>query len=140
MKTHGLTYTPEYSAWCKMKFRCKNKKFKQHKDYGARGIKVCRQWESSFQSFLRDMGKKPFPSAQLDRIDNNSGYSPRNCRWTDSKTQQRNRRSNRLITIGFQTKPMSAWADESGIRLGTIWWRIEAGWAPDEAVSIPVRK
>lgn len=82
----------EYRAWCYMKARCKGYENKDRKYYSDRGIKVCDRWMHSegFQFFLADMGRKPNPKFSLDRIDNDKGYSPKNCRWASPSQQARN--------------------------------------------------
>lgn len=75
------TKTSEYKAWARMKHRCYCKSYDYYKDYGGRGISVCDRWMNSYDNFIEDMGVKPDLSYQLDRIDNDSGYEPKNCRW-----------------------------------------------------------
>lgn len=91
-RTHGLRHAPEYAIWLAMKNRCSNRKFKDWKYYGGRGIVVCVRWQRSFAAFYSDMGKRP-AGRSIDRRDTNGNYTPRNCRWATPLTQSRNRRS-----------------------------------------------
>ena len=91
-KTHGMTGTLEHTSWDQMRQRCMNPKHHAWKDYGGRGITVCSEWMNSFESFFRDMGRRPSVKYSLDRIDNDGNYEPGNCRWADWATQNRNRR------------------------------------------------
>jgi hypothetical protein len=91
--THGMRYTPEYGTWGRIKHRCFVENHPDYKDYGGRGITVCDEWKDSFEAFFEHVGLKPFPKAQLDRIDNNGNYEPGNVRWTTSKINNNNRRT-----------------------------------------------
>ena len=82
-----------YGVWINMKVRCKNSKNPEYKNYGGRGITVCDRWLHSFENFYEDMGDKPFPKAQIDRIDNNGNYEPNNCRWVTFAENNRNKRT-----------------------------------------------
>lgn len=91
-RRHGMAGTTEYLAWSAMKKRCHDPRNKAYRNYGARGISVCREWRESFEAFLAHIGPKPSPELSIDRIDNNRGYEPGNVRWADAQTQNRNRR------------------------------------------------
>lgn len=94
--THGHARagapSPEYRTWQSMKTRCGNPKHPKYANYGGRGITVCQEWAGSFEQFLADMGKKPHPRMSIDRIDNEQGYKPGNCRWATYKEQSANQR------------------------------------------------
>jgi hypothetical protein len=84
--------TPEHTAWVSMNQRCSNPNNPRWKDYGGRGITVCDAWRESFEAFFRDMGARPTSNHSIDRIENERGYEPSNCRWATRSEQQRNRR------------------------------------------------
>ena len=87
---HGLRYHQLYDTWLGMKQRCTNINHKNYDRYGGRGIQVCDEWMLSFPQFLADMGEKDDPSLSIDRIDNDKGYYPENCRWATPQQQRAN--------------------------------------------------
>jgi hypothetical protein len=137
-KTAGK-YSPEYSIWMNMRSRCNNPKNNRFATYGARGIAVCRRWEVDFLNFLTDMGRRPSPKHTLERIDNDQGYFPENCRWATRKEQARNRRSSRFLEFDGQTRTSAEWSELTGISQGTLHARLKAGWPVERALSEPVQ-
>ncbi len=89
---HGMVDTSEYKTWQDMKERCYRINNDHYHRYGGRGIIVCDKWKNSFMAFFADMGLKPFPKAQIDRIDNDGNYEPENCRWVSQKENARSRK------------------------------------------------
>lgn len=112
---HGKSETPEFKIWTDMHTRCYNPNANCYKDYGGRGISICKQWRESFKSFLSDMGLRPSLKHSIDRINVNGDYSPDNCRWATPSQQARNKRNNVLITIDNETKTLTEWAKHFGV-------------------------
>lgn len=113
--THGLTHSPEWAAWRRIKARCNDTRADQFARYGARGIKVCEQWLASFETFFADMGPMPEDKRTIDRIDNAKGYEPWNCRWASVTEQNRNKTSNVRLTHDGRTMTVAEWAREIGM-------------------------
>ena len=138
---HKLIYSPEYQAWSSMKSRCYNPNKTVYKDYGGRGIYVCRRWRKSFENFYKDMGRRPTKEHSIDRIDNNYGYIPFNCRWATQKEQMNNVRTNHLISFNGETLTLIQWSRKTGINRTTIYNRInKLGWTIEKSLTTPVRK
>lgn len=140
--SHGRTKSPEYKSWCHMKDRCLNPKNHKYINYGARGIRVCKEWLDSFENFLADMGDKPGPGYTIDRIDNNGNYCPSNCKWSTPKEQSNNRRSSAFVLYKGKKMTISECADTAGIPYGSIQkYRWREDWqARHGIVPLPIIK
>lgn len=129
---HGDVYSPTYGAWASMKSRCNNPSQNDFNLYKGRGITVCERW-NDYRNFLEDMGHKP-AGTSIDRIDNNKGYFPENCRWATAKQQARNKRNNRFILLNGDNKTVAEWSEITGLNYGTIISRLRLGWSSDQVL------
>lgn len=116
--------TKEYRAWVSIKQRCFDIRYKSYESYGGRGITMCEGWKNSFLQFLADVGRAPTIQHQIDRINNDGNYEPNNVRWTDRRTQCRNRRNTIYLELCGEKKSLCDWADELGLRRATIYARL----------------
>lgn len=124
-----------YKIWRCMKGRCFQKSNNRYKDYGGRGIKICREWldYSKFREWAISNGYKE--GLSIDRIDVNGDYCPENCRWATAIEQANNKRNNAYITALGDTKTATEWSRATGIDASTILERIKSGWSEERAVS-----
>jgi len=104
--------------------------------YAKRGITVCERW-NKFENFLADMGERP-AGTSLDRIDNDKGYYPENCRWADAKTQSRNKSNNSVFEINGETKTLVEWSEVYSISYMALKQRVRFGMPILEALTRPV--
>jgi len=115
---HGLKGTPEYNAWVGMRQRCNNPH--GHDRYYYAGITVCDEWNDPV-TFVKDMGLKPSPTYQLDRIDNTKGYSKENCHWVDKTPQMQNTRISKWWYVyGIQYASLTEAASAVGVTVSRI--------------------
>ena len=139
--THGHRNERIYKTWHGIKARCCNPSSDNYNNYGLRGITVCDEWKNNFQNFYDWAVKNGYrDDLSIDRIDNDKGYFPENCRWETSKGQQRNKRNNRLLTRNGETHCLAEWAEITGINRSTISDRIDKmGWTVEKALAEPPR-
>lgn len=123
-----------------MKYRCNNPRCRYYKDYGGRGIKVCEEWNSSeaFIEWSLSHGYKD--NLSIDRIDNDKGYSPDNCRWTTQEVQHNNTRRSHKVTAFGKTMTLTEWAKQVGMDRKTLRLRLEKGMTPEQALTNPLMK
>ena len=125
IKIRNLSKTRLHKIYTNMKNRCLNKNEIRYKDYGGRGIKICEEWLIRYEGFLNfydwaiNNGYKE--TLTLDRIDNNGNYCPENCRWIEISEQNRNKRTNILITINNKTRCVSDWCHLYEIKIPAIY-------------------
>jgi hypothetical protein len=133
-RKHGKTPKKLYRVWEGIHERCRDKKHISYSRYGGQGVTVCQEWSdyTVFRDWALNSGYRE--GLSIDRLNSNGNYEPSNCRWTDTKTQSRNRRSNKYITLNGETLTYADWEKKLGLSRGVIHWRISAGWTEEEAV------
>lgn len=131
---HGLSRDPIHLAWRGILARCLNPNHAAYPSYGGRGITVCDRWRESFEAFAADMGPKPTPKHEIDRIDNNAGYSPENCRWATRSENDRNRRSTVWVEFRGERRRVADLCEEFKIPRDTLAYRLRTGWMPRTGV------
>lgn len=135
---HGMHGTHLYRVWRGMKARCLNPNDPMYAYYGGRGITIVPEW-LDFAGFLAWAASTEIESNTLDRIDNDKGYSPDNCRWATAEEQQNNTRKNVRVVYRNIEMSLSQAARASGIKIATLWRRKNAGW-PDHRLFESPRK
>lgn len=135
MYKHGKSNTRIHKIWDGIKYRCNNQNATGYKNYGGRGIGVCHEWESSFESFYKwAMSNGYNDDLSIERIDYNKGYCPENCKWIPLGEQPRNRRNTRTLTYNGITKTFQEWADDIGIKYATLYSRYRKGWSVEQVL------
>lgn len=140
-KIHGMTDSRLYTIWRNMKARCLNPHERGYKNYGARGIFVCAEWESGFEKFMHwALANGYDETLEIDRIDVNGNYCPENCRFVTEDTQANNKRNNIKLTVDGVTKTIPQFAKEYNISKSTVRNRIVInGMSAKEALTKPPR-
>ncbi len=124
-----------------MRWRCYRPSRPDYPRYGGRGITVCDEWlrePRMFYQWARTHGFEPH--LQIDRIDNNKGYSPDNCRFVTRKENNRNKRTNRRLTFRGETRCLVEWVEKTGIKESTLRRRMDVcHWSVERALTTPVQ-
>ena len=140
-KTHNMSNTRLYNIWRGMKNRCNSSTGKRHKFYHDKGIKVCEEWKNSFQIFYDWAINNGYnDNLSIDRIDNDKGYYPNNCRWTNSIQQNNNQSNNIRLLYKGKEYSIKELAEQNNIKRATLYERIKRGWAIEKAITVPVNK
>lgn len=135
---HGMTDTRIHIIWMDMRSRCADL---NNPNYGGRGIKVCDEWSDDFQAFYEwAMDNGYTDELTIDRIDNEKGYSPENCRWANAETQANNKRNNIYIEYKGKTQTIPQWSRELGIKNSLLRGRYYRGWSAEDIFTIPAQK
>lgn len=135
-KQHRRTFW----RWSAMIQRCVNENNVHFQNYGGRGISVCERWRT-FANFFADMGDPPCREMTLERIDNDGGYCPANCKWVSRRENNSNRRSCRIVNHnGFEGTMKEVWRKfaHPEITYRRMMTRIDRdGWPLDKALVCP---
>ena len=135
---HGKRYEKLYGVWIGIKQRCFNPKSASYKDYGGRGISICKEWEVNFMTFYEWAHSNGYKQGlTIERIDVNGNYCPENCTWISAEKQNINKRRTVYITFKGKTQTMRAWSEELGIPYGRIQSRKLNGWSDEDTLTIP---
>ena len=139
---HGLDGTKLYHVLLAMKNRCYSPKSNSYQNYGARGITIHEEWLDNPQSFVDWSLQNGYKEGlSIDRINNDGNYEPDNCRWVEKIVQANNTRTNLYIEYNGETKTLSEWAAQYGIKMGTLYYRyVLKDWDIERALNTPVRR
>lgn len=142
---HGFRGTRFYSIWVGVRTRCnkKNKNKKRYQYYSGRGLILSRDWGRfdkfyddmyrSYRKHVKDYGEK---ETTIERINNNLGYSKKNCRWATNQEQSINKRSNTLVAFKGKIMTISEWAYSIGMKKQTLVTRLKTRkWSVERALS-----
>jgi len=130
----GRELIPEYAIWLAMRQRCLNPNYRQWHRYGGRGISICPEWDD-FYKFLKDVGSRPSPEHQLDRINNNGNYEPSNVRWATRHQQMNHMSTTVYVEHAGERLSIGDWALKLGIAKCVIATRLQRGHSAESALS-----
>ena len=142
LKHGGYTNKTEnklYMAWLGMYNRCYNSNNSQYKNYGARGIKVCKRWhknnKNGYKNFKDDLGYPPSNAHSLDRINVDGNYCKSNCKWSTAEEQGRNKRNTIKLYYLGQTLSLKDWCDKYKVNYYTARYRLYKGLSAEEILK-----
>lgn len=143
-KKHGMSSTKLYHVFYAMLQRCENEKDKRYRDYGERGIRVCDEWKANPESFLKWAMENGYKEGlTIERVDNNKGYSPENCKWITIAERQKNKRprGNMDILLEYNGKRVNLMQLSTlvGMNYHTLYFRYKRGLRLPELIT-PIKK
>ena len=138
-RTHGLSQKPGYAIWSSMRARCYSENNPAYPKYGGRGITICDEWRDTPKLFLDWLYSNGWQKGyEVDRIDNDKGYSPDNCRVTNRRGNVNNRRNTILVDYQGRRQSLSDWCIELKLDYRTTYLRIfSRGWDVERAFTTP---
>lgn len=146
LQENAIVYKRIYKVWRGMINRCYNPKCESYKNYGLRGIEVCKQWRENAREFIEWAYNNGYDESAkrgectIDRIDNNGDYEPNNCRWIDMKMQAKNKRRSRRIAKKYNIyeKEMTLKEIEEKYKISPqlFVYRIKRGMSNEEAIKL----
>lgn len=138
-RVHGKSETRLFSIWSGMKYRCQQRSTRAHRNYGLRGIAVCKKWDTFIPFMEWALAHGYQDNLTIDRINNDGDYEPGNCRWISSSQQASNRRNNLRIEAFGEKKILSEWAKDArcSVSMSAIQVRLKRGLPPEVAISMP---
>lgn len=139
-RKHGLGNERLYSIWLNMRTRCFNPKVKSYKDYGGRGITVCKEWDDFTNFYQWSLNNGYEDNLTIDRIDNDGNYEPSNCRWGTRVVQMNNTSQNVKIEINGELKTLADHARDNKLNYDTLHYRYECGLQGEELIKPSTRK
>lgn len=143
---HHLTNTRLFKIWRGMIDRCYYKTHKYYKNYGGRGIDICKEWKDDFKSFYDWAIKNGYNEnakrgkCTIDRIDNNKGYFPENCRWVDMYVQQNNTRKTKKVWYNNVNITLEELSKLCGISKSILYKRLYKGWSIERATTQKIKE
>lgn len=129
-----------YNIWHSMRLRCLTKGYRDYKYYGGRGVTVCDEWKDSYDAFRAWAISSGFrKGVTIDRIDNDRGYSPDNCKWSTMAEQVLNKSSTIMVEFQGERVPLIALAERFGMNKDIVRARVRMqGWSVERALTTPI--
>jgi hypothetical protein len=126
--------------------RCYDPKHVAYEQYHGRGIEVCKEWRESYEAFKEFMLAHGYDEYGLsyentiDRINNDLGYYPENCRVVSMGIQSLNKTNNHYITYKLKKTTVTEAAEMNGLTNHQVFNRLNKGWGMKRALETPLKR